>query len=165
MSMLQRILPQPWISVGITGLWLVLASTYNWNSLLMGLVVALLIPQFTRAFWPDQPVLRHPLLAIQLFLLVCMDIIRANWELARLILGPVDRIRPAFFDVPLDVQDPFVATLLASIISLTPGTVSIDIDMEAGRLHVHAFDLADEAAQVATIKTRYEAPLRKIFGC
>jgi multicomponent K+:H+ antiporter subunit E len=58
-----------------------------------------------------------------------------------------------------------VATILGSIITLTPGTVSIDIDRERRILHVHALDVEDTAGLVSEIKTRYEAPLKEIFGC
>jgi multicomponent K+:H+ antiporter subunit E len=77
----------------------------------------------------------------------------------------MDRIHPAFLEIPLDTRDDFVATILGSIITLTPGTVSIDIDRERRILHVHALDVDDPAAMVAEIKSRYEAPLKEIFGC
>jgi multicomponent K+:H+ antiporter subunit E len=58
-----------------------------------------------------------------------------------------------------------VATILASIITLTPGTVSVDIDQERHMLLVHALDVTDVPAAIDTIKRRYEAPLKEIFGC
>jgi multicomponent K+:H+ antiporter subunit E len=50
-------------------------------------------------------------------------------------------------------------------VSLTPGTVSIDIDRATRMLRVHALNVADEAELIATIKRRYEAPLKEVFGC
>jgi multicomponent K+:H+ antiporter subunit E len=77
----------------------------------------------------------------------------------------LDHLRPEFVEVPLDISHPFVATLLGSIVSLTPGTVSIEIDMDAKRMFVHALDVADREQLIATIKSRYEAPLKEIFAC
>jgi multicomponent K+:H+ antiporter subunit E len=57
--------------------------------------------------------------------------------------------------VPLDLRDPFVATLLASVVSLTPGTVAIDIDRERWILLVHALDAPDPQALADEIKQRY----------
>jgi multicomponent K+:H+ antiporter subunit E len=82
-----------------------------------------------------------------------------------LVLGPLDRLDPAFVEVPLDLDDPFIATLLGSIVSLTPGTVSIEVDHDRRLLHVHALDVDDPATLIATIKARYEAPLKEIFRC
>ncbi len=165
MSLFARLVPHPALTLGVAGLWLVVASSYTLNSLLVGLFLGLLLPFSLRAFLEDVPRIRKPLLALRLFLRVCGDIFIANWQVARQVLGPIDRLRPAFVTVPLDTRDPFVATLLGSIVSLTPGTVSIEIDTEAGTLFVHALNVADEKVTMATIKARYEAPLREIFGC
>ena len=84
---------------------------------------------------------------------------------ARRVVGPVARLKPAFVEMPLDLRDPFVATLLGSIVSLTPGTVSITVDQERWVLCLHALDVPDPDALIRQIKHRYEAPLMEIFAC
>ncbi|MDP1583571.1 MAG: Na+/H+ antiporter subunit E [Bradyrhizobium sp.] len=165
MTLLARVLPQPTITLGIIGLWMVLAPSPSLGNLLLAVILGVSIPWITQSFWPDRPRLARPLTGIALFVRVVGDIVLANWEVARLVVGPLDRLKPAFIDVPIEIDDPFVATLLASIVSLTPGTVSVDIDRAAGILNVHALDVADEADLIATIKRRYEAPLKEVFGC
>jgi multicomponent K+:H+ antiporter subunit E len=162
---MSRLFPLPFTSLAILGLWLVIASTYTAGSLVLGAAVAIAIPLWTERFWPDRPTLRKPIKAVGFFFLVCRDIVAANIEVAIQVLGPLDRIRPGFVDVPLDLDDPFVATLLAGIVTLTPGTVSIDVDMDRRTLSVHALNLPDPAAAAAEIKKRYEVPLKEIFGC
>jgi multicomponent K+:H+ antiporter subunit E len=66
--------------------------------------------------------------------------------------------------VPLAVTHPYGVSLLASIITMTPGTVSAEIDEDRREILVHVLDLADADALVADIKARYEAPLVEIFG-
>lgn len=165
MTLLARALPQPTITLAIIGLWMVLAASPSLGNLLLAIALGVSIPWLTQSFWPDRPHVARPLVGIALFTRVVADIIVANWEVARLVVGPLDRLRPAFVDVPIDIENPFVATLLASIVSLTPGTVSIDIDRATRVLHVHALNVADEAELIATIKRRYEAPLKEVFGC
>jgi multicomponent K+:H+ antiporter subunit E len=160
-----RWLPQPALSLGIAALWLVIASSYSINSLLVALTLGILLPYAFRGFFPDLPRIARPLAAVRLFVRVCGDIVLANWQVARQVLGPVGRLRPGFLDIPLDGRHPCVATLLGSIVSLTPGTVSIDIDTTGWVLHVHALDVDDEHVMIARIKERYERPLREIFAC
>lgn len=162
---MSRLFPLPYTSLAILGLWLVLASSYTAGSLVLGALVAVAIPLWTVRFWPDRPLLRRPLKAVAFALLVGRDIVAANIVVARQVLGPLDRIRPGFVEVPLDLDDPFVATLLAGIVTLTPGTVSIDVDMERRVLSLHALDVPDPATLIAEIKSRYEVPLKEIFGC
>jgi multicomponent K+:H+ antiporter subunit E len=165
MTFLARVLPQPTTTLAIIGLWMVLAQSPTLSNLLLAVALGVSIPWLTKSFWPDRPHVARPLVGIALFTRVLADIIVANWEVARLVVGPLDRLRPAFVAVPIDIENPFVATLLASIVSLTPGTVSIDIDRATRVLNVHALNVADEAELIATIKHRYEAPLREVFGC
>lgn len=165
MTVLYRILPQPAMSLLILGLWLVLAPAPSTGQVLIGLLLAVGLPWATRGFWPDRPRIADAGAALRLFGVVLFDIVVANLVVARQILGPVGRLRPGFLEVPLELPDPFVATLLGSIISLTPGTVSIEIERERRVLLVHALHVEDAGAAVAQIKARYEAPLRKVFGC
>lgn len=160
---MRRILPQPVLSGLILGLWLVLAPAPSLGQLLIGIGLALVLPWATRGFWPDRPRLADGRAGLRLAGSVLSDIVVANIEVARQVIGPPARLRPDFLEVPLDIQDPFVASLLGSIVSLTPGTVSIQI--EGGVLLVHALHVTDAAEAVARIKSRYETPLRKVFAC
>ncbi|MFY7941343.1 MAG: Na+/H+ antiporter subunit E, partial [Burkholderiaceae bacterium] len=70
---------------------------------------------------------------------------------------------PAFVWVPLTITDPHGIVALAGIITMTPGTLSADLSADRRHLLVHAFNVDDEAALIAAIKTRYEEPLLEIF--
>lgn len=165
---MSRIFPQPVTSLLIALLWLALAPAPGVGAMLMALLLALGLPLLTRSFWPSPPRLRRPLAALRLIARVLADIVAANLTVARQVLGPLHRLRPAEFTVDLAIQAPFIATLLGGIISLTPGTVTIEIETEGGqarRLRVHGLDVPDAAAAAAQIKARYEAPLMEMFGC
>jgi multicomponent K+:H+ antiporter subunit E len=162
---MRRLLPQPLVSLMILALWIAIAPAPSLGQFVLGSAIALAIPWFTHPFWPDPPRLVRPVAAVLLFLRVMWDIVVANVEVARLVLGPSDRLHPQFIELPLEIDDPFVATLLASIITLTPGTLSVDIDRERRVLLVHALDVTDVPAAIDTIKRNYEAPLKEIFGC
>jgi multicomponent K+:H+ antiporter subunit E len=165
MNAVRRLVPFPVLSGIIWLLWIALAQRVSVGQILLGAIVALLVPKLTERFWPDRPVVARPLLIPRLLGVVLFDIVTANIAVARLVLGPVDRLRPSFFEVPLEARDIYLATLLGCIISLTPGTVSVDLDRDRWCLLVHGLDVEDEQDLVRTIKQRYEAPLREILGC
>jgi multicomponent K+:H+ antiporter subunit E len=162
---MSRVLPRPGLSALILGLWLVLAPAPTTGQAMIGLALAVALPLATRGFWPGDVRVRRPVAALRLLGMLIADIIAANLLVARQVLGPPESLRPAFLEVPLDIADPFVATLLGSIVSLTPGTVSVDIDRERRVLQVHALHVDDAAAAAAQIKSRYEARLKEIFAC
>jgi multicomponent K+:H+ antiporter subunit E len=67
--------------------------------------------------------------------------------------------------VPLDVTGDFAITLLASVVSLTPGTVSAELDARRRYLLVHALSEEDPDALVHRIKFRYERHVKEILAC
>jgi multicomponent K+:H+ antiporter subunit E len=93
------------------------------------------------------------------------DIIKSNLEVLKLVLGPMNHLQPGMIAVPLDISEPLPITMLANTITLTPGTVSAEVSADMKYLYVHCLHLEDEAARIAEIKERYEAPLKRIFKC
>jgi multicomponent K+:H+ antiporter subunit E len=160
-----RLLPHPLLSVAIVLTWIALARDAGAGHLLLAVVLGIAIPLFTSRFSPEPALVRRAGAALRLTLTVAWDIVVANVAVAKLVLGPKSRLRPAFVAVPLDTEHPFAIGLLASIITMTPGTVSCAVDRERGVIHVHALDAPDPAAAAADIKARYEQPLKEIFAC
>jgi multicomponent K+:H+ antiporter subunit E len=160
-----RWLPHPLLSAALFVVWLLAANTVAPGHLVLAGLFAIAVPLATSAFWPGRPRLYRPGRLLRLLPVVFYDIAVANVAVARLILGPARRLRPAFVRIPLALEDEFAITLLASIISLTPGTVSSDLSPDRRMLLVHVLDVEDSDALVAHIKARYEAPLKEIFEC
>ena len=73
------------------------------------------------------------------------------------------------FDLePFNRGDYFAAAapeVLASTISLTPGTVSANLRMDGKSLLIHALNVDDEEALIEQIRERYERPLKEIYEC
>ena len=86
---------------------------------------------------------------------------RSNINVARLVLGREADIHPAGL-VP-DLTNIHGITALASLITLTPGTVSAELSDDRRYILIHALHLDDPDALIEEIKTRYEAPLKEIF--
>ncbi len=93
------------------------------------------------------------------------DIIIANFEVAYLIANPWRKLKPHFIEYPLMLEERFTITLLASTISLTPGTVSANLRMDGKSLLIHALNVDDEEALIKQIRERYERPLKEIYEC
>jgi len=167
-SLARRLLPHPLLSALLVVCWLWLNNTLAPGHVLLGAVLATAIPIFTRRFWPEPVVIGRPFKVVEYCIVVLYDIIVANVQVAAIILGPLSRVQPAFIRVPLDLQTNFAVTVLASTVTLTPGTVSVEIEADGrgGRiLVVHALRCLDPAAMVAEIKSRYERRLKEILEC
>lgn len=160
---MRRLLPHPLLTLVLMLVWLLLVNSAAPGSILLGLSLGWAIPQFTRRFWPEPVRIHRPLTLARFVGRVLGDIVVANLTVARLILEQPGNLRPAFIVVPLELRSELALSLLANTISLTPGTVSARLTLDRRHLLVHALDTTDAAQLAATLKRRYEAPLREIF--
>jgi multicomponent K+:H+ antiporter subunit E len=91
------------------------------------------------------------------------DIVMSNVKVAMQVLGPESRIHPGFIWIPLEIANIHGITALTSMITLTPGTVSVALSDDRRHLLVHVLHLDDPDTLIAEIKHRYERPLMEIF--
>jgi multicomponent K+:H+ antiporter subunit E len=146
--------------------WLALNQSVSPGQVALGLVIALAVPYVTARITVAPPIrIRRPGLVLQLTLRVLVDVVAANFSLARRTLGPEARLRSQFVWVPLRLRTPQGIATLATIVSLTPGTVSSMVSEDRRHLLVHVFHLDDESALLATIRERFERPLQEILEC
>ena len=72
-------------------------------------------------------------------------------------------VRPAIVAVPLSVKSDAEITLLANLITLTPGTLSVDVSADKSVLYVHALYMDDRDAMIADIANGFEKKIREVF--
>jgi multicomponent K+:H+ antiporter subunit E len=161
---MSRLLPFPVSSTVILIVWLLLNQTVHPAHLLLGAALAVALPLATQRFLDVSTRPRAPAAVVRLVAIVLYDIVLSNIVVARLVLGPMDRLRPGFVRVPVDVTHPYAIALFASIITMTPGTVSAEVSESRREILVHVLDLEDADALVRAMKARYEAPLAEILG-
>ena len=155
--------PHPLLSLLLAISWLALSHSLALVHLLSALLLGWAVPRLVQPFL-GTPSRIHWGAALRLTLVVLRDIVVSNFNVARLVLGPMSRPQPAWFAVPLASDHAMVNALLASIITTTPGTVSAVVDEPRRQILVHALDCSDAEAMVQDIRQRYEAPLLTIFG-
>ena len=78
-------------------------------------------------------------------------------------MRPGLRTSPGLLRMPFGNLSPTGAALLASLVTLTPGTTAIDVDMENRRLLLHLLDCRDPARTVAGIRSAFERYLEVLF--
>ena len=161
--MFRALIPHPLPTVLIVVVWILL-NDVSWGAAMLGLILGILVPRLTSAFWPDRPVVRSPLTIIEYALVELWDIVVANFQVAYLILfRRGDDLQSQFVTVPLDLKSPEAITALAGTITMTPGTVSASLSADGRALLVHCLETDDPEKTVSEIKSRYESRLQRIF--
>jgi len=158
-------LPHPRLSAILLGTWLLLQNSFAPGTILLGSALALVIPRFATRVWPQPVRLCRPGQWLRYLGQLLWDIVIANLQVAWLVLTrPPAQLHPALIALPLDLDDEFAIAVLAATITLTPGTISIELIPDQHQLRIHCLDVADEAALIAMLKSRYEAPLKAMFA-
>lgn len=163
--------PAPWLAHPVLGgviaaVWLLLQQSVTAPQLLTAAALALLLPRLIAGLLGDLPAPKAPATVVRLVIRVAWDIVVSNIVVARLALSPSRRPRSHWVVVSLDLADERGIAALASIITMTPGTLSAVVDEARRRILVHTLDVGDADPQsvAVQIKQRYERPLMEIFG-
>lgn len=160
-----KLFPHPRFSLFLLVLWLLMVESIAVAQILLGGFLAWLIPFGTQQFWLEKSSMHHPLLMGRYVLRLFIDIIRSNLLVAWQIISPKQKLKPGFVEYPVRLNNDFAITLLASTVTLTPGTVSAHITRDKKILLLHVLHLTDEKQLVRDINERYENLLQEIFEC
>ncbi|MBR7887744.1 Na+/H+ antiporter subunit E [Marinomonas sp. A79] len=160
-----KVFPMPVHSLLLFVVWLLLNNSASAGHIVLALFFAVTIPWLVADMRDEHPKILKPWLAVRYILMVMKDIVTANVEVALLIIGPIKKLQPGFVAIPINIDSDLGITILASTVSLTPGTVSAEVSKDKAWLYIHALHLDNEAELIASVKERYEAPIKEIFGC
>jgi multicomponent K+:H+ antiporter subunit E len=160
---MKRIIPHPILSITLFISWLLLNNTVAAGHMVLGTILSILIPWLTSSFWQEKVCAKNPTVFLKLVIVVLYDIVMANITVAKQILGPNEYLKPTFFKLPIKLEDPLAISVLASTISLTPGTVSCDLSKDRSYLLIHGLSIEDIEKEIEIIQQRYEKPLLEIF--
>lgn len=148
--------------VFLTAVWVLLWSDLTVGNVLGGVLVAGAVVATFRTRAPGRPVLR-PLRAARLGMWFAVALIRSTAVVARTVVQPRGRVHGGIVAVPLRTTSDALATVVASLVSLTPGTLSLELRRRPMVLYVHALDLRS-ASQVAAEVHRLEDLVAAAFA-
>ena len=153
--------------------WLLLTMSFAVQELIAGAVVSLAVALFSarffvheKAFWLFNPVK----LLNCLFFWVCIfpiEVIKANVDVAKRCFTGCKNVNPGIVKVPVDLKSEYGQAALANAITLTPGTITMDIAEENGQAYyyIHWIDVTKPSGREAgdAIKGRLEKGLRRVW--
>jgi len=107
--------------------------------------------------------IRRAVVAVRLLLRFLWQIVVSGLATAWLIVRPGERPQPALVRMRFAGLNDTGAALLGCMMTLTPGTTAVDIDMARSEMLVHLLDGRDPAAALASAHEDFERPLRELF--
>ena len=99
---------------------------------------------------------------IVLILTFLSELIKANFDVLKIILKPSITNKPGFFVYETDLKTDWQIVLLSNLITLTPGTVVLGISDDRKKIYIHAIDFSTKEEEVESIKSSLEKVVRKV---
>jgi len=148
-------------------LWILLTSTLAWEELTTGLIFSAVIAIFGYSYFTKKGLSEITLKKVFYFLLyipvVFWEMIKANFDVAYRVVHPKMPIRPGIIQIKTSLKPDIAKLILGNSITLTPGTLTIEIVKD--NLLIHWINVKTEDVDKATdmIGKRFEKYLKEIF--
>jgi multicomponent Na+:H+ antiporter subunit E len=145
--------------------WIGMTGEFTPVNFVVGFGLGMLILFFARRVIGTPYYLAKMVQVLELFVFVLWELILANLRVAYDVLTPGYRMRPGVVAIPLDARTDVEITLLANLITLTPGTLSLDVSSDRRALYIHIMYIDnDDLAEVRRkIKTGFERRVLEVL--
>jgi multicomponent Na+:H+ antiporter subunit E len=143
--------------------WSALSGNFQPADLAFGFGLGYLVLWMFSPLWGSRRYFHQVPRLVSLAIIFIIDVFRANLRLAVIILSPRMNLRPAVVAIPLNLTSDPAIILLTNLITLTPGTLSLDISTDRRMLYVHTVYLDDPERFKKEIIEGYHRRLQELF--
>ena len=142
--------------------WIFLTGDLDFTNFLEGILIGFLILWISKYASESSVYINKVPKIIGFIFYFIYELILANIKVAYDIITPKHRMKPSIIAVPLTVEKDFEITLLANLITLTPGTLSLDVSSDKKVLYIHSMYASDPEDFRKEIKDGFEKKLLEI---
>lgn len=151
------------VNVLLALVWTAVSGSFSFLNFAFGFVLAIFALSLIREQVGSVGYFSRARRVMSLFLLFMYELVLSAWRVATTVLSPRMDIKPGIIAYPLKVDRDFEITILANLITLTPGTLSIDVSDDRRILYVHAMDASDPEATKRDIAEGFERKIMEAF--
>ncbi|CDZ65242.1 MULTISPECIES: Na+/H+ antiporter subunit E [Neorhizobium] len=151
------------LSLVFAVVWVAVTGSATLHNLIFGFALSTLVLWIVRDEMGARGYWRRLGRILSLLALFLKELALSAWKVAVLVMSPRMDLKPGIFAFPLTVTRDFEITLLANLITLTPGTLSVDVSEDRKTLFVHAIDCSDIEATKRDIANGFERKIMEAF--
>jgi multicomponent Na+:H+ antiporter subunit E len=151
------------LNILLSFVWVALTGVFDYLNFLFGFLLSFAILWVISRSNADDRYFTMSFKIVSFFFFFLYELIKANIQVAYDVITPKLYMQPGIVCVPLDAKSDIEITLLANLISLTPGTLSLDVSSDKSALYVHAMYIRDKEAFISGIKNGFEKRLLSIL--
>lgn len=145
-------------------LWMLLHDRWDVDSFAIGYLVGLMIIYALRRFFPNPFYVKRLWAILKLIYLFIQELVKSTIVVIRQVMKPRLDIEPGIFKFTTVLQNDWEVTLLSMLITLTPGSVVMEVAPDENLIYVHAMDAGDYENGVLVSKDIFEKAIREVSG-
>lgn len=150
-------------NLGLALVWCLLQADLSLKGFVVGYGLGALLMYVFSRFFDEAIYFRKLWLSLKLVAFFLKELVVANLGVAWLVIRPRLRVRPGIIAFPLELESDLEITLLANMITLTPGTLSVDLSPDRKTLYIHTLDIEDPEEEKRKIRQGFERYLKEIL--
>ena len=145
--------------------WAALTDSFSLAGIAIGFALGYVALWFTQPIFGGGPsrYFVRVWTALRLLVFFLYELIKSSIDVAWDVVTPTHRSRPRLIEMPLDVKTDAGILMVTNLISLTPGTLSVDVSEDRSTLLVHAMFADDTDELVRDLKGGMERMVREVF--
>ncbi|MBX3065951.1 MAG: Na+/H+ antiporter subunit E [Anaerolineae bacterium] len=144
--------------------WTALLGEITGSNLLIGFLISYALLAFlARPLQIPTTYFARAKIVVGFVLFFLWELVKANLRVAYDVMTPTQRAKPGVIAVPLDLKTAAQITLLANLITLTPGTLTLDISEDRRFIYIHAMYIDDVEEVKRSIKQGFERRVLELF--
>lgn len=150
------------VNLLIAVIWMFLQDSYMMNTFVFGFMIGVLILYLLRRFFDFDFYFIRVIAFVKLMWLFLKELVKANIDVVKVVLQPKLKNKPGIIAVDTSLETDIERATLAALITLTPGTVSMDFSADSRTIYVHTIDVDDRDEMVAEIKGTFEKAIMEV---
>jgi len=151
------------INVLLALIWATVTGLYSLANLTLGFILGIFALSLIREQVGSVGYFSRARRVAVLVVVFLYELVLSSIRVAITVLSPNMNLKPGIFAYRLECNQDFQITLLANLITLTPGTLSVDVSEDRKYLYVHAIDCSDLEATRHDIATNFERRILEAF--
>jgi multicomponent Na+:H+ antiporter subunit E len=140
----------------LTVAWGFVTGNFTLVNLVTGFILAYIALWLPSRMWGEVKYFRRLWLILRLIGVFLYELAVSGFTVAKMVMTPGLNFRSGIIAIPLNTRNDFEITLFANLISLTPGTLSIDVSADRRTLYVHVMATEDPEADKNSMKQAFE---------
>lgn len=150
------------LNILIAFLWMFLQDEWSALAFIGGYIVGFIVLLMVRRFLPTSFYGKKLFAVIKLFIVFIHELVTSSFLVARQILRPTIKVTPGIFTIETDLEGELEITLLALLLSLTPGSVVVEISPDSKTFFIHAMDIPESSDSVIKSQRIFEKAIREV---